>query len=133
MKHLLTTASVLLLVATNLSGQATLGNLNKDDQSDVVVPYNRFEGTATIKTKSAAPASLHLVKKNWGIHGRQKIERFPEPGFMIVHLHSGLVTTMIDGKEEKRKTGDYWTVPAGTQMSLQVTSESASLETFSIK
>ncbi len=52
---------------------------------------------------------------------------------MIVHLHSGLVTTMIDGKKEKRKTGEYWTVPAGTQMSLQVTSESASLETFSIK
>ncbi len=133
MNHLLTTASVLLLAATNLSGQAAHSNRNKDDQSSVVVPYSRFEGTAAIKTKGAAPASFHVVKKNWGIHGRQKVERFPEPGFMIVHLHSGLVTTIIDGKEEKRKIGEYWTVPAGTQMSLQVTSESASLETFSIK
>lgn len=43
------------------------------------------------------------------------------------------MTTIIDGKEEKRQTGAYWTVPAGKQMSLQVTSESASLEAFSIK
>jgi quercetin dioxygenase-like cupin family protein len=133
MKHLLATASVLLLAATNLSGQAAHGNRDKDDQSNVVVPSVRFEGTVTVKTKGATSASFHVVKKNWGIHGRQKVEQFPEPGFMIVHLHSGLVTTVIDGKEQKRQTGEYWTVPAGAQMLLQVTSESASLETFSIK
>jgi quercetin dioxygenase-like cupin family protein len=133
MKHLLATASVLVLAATSLSGQVLHGNRDKNDQSKVVVPYSRFEGTAVVKTKGAAPASFHVIKRNWGIRGRQKVERFPEPGFMIVHLHSGLVTTIIDGKEEKRQIGEYWTVPAGAQMSLQVTSESASLETFSIK
>jgi hypothetical protein len=141
MKRILITASLLALGVAHLCAQAkpsnngeNNGGEKKDDQlASVVTPLSRFEGTAKLTAKGAAPATLHVSKKNWGIHGRQKIERFPEAGFLIVHLHSGLVTTIIAGKEEKRKVGDYWTVPAGSQMSVHVTSESASLETFSIK
>ncbi len=136
MKRILVTASLFALGVAHLCAQAmpSNGGENKDDHlASVVVPLSRFEGTAQLAVKGAAPATFHVSKKNWGIHGRQKIEKYPESGFLIVHLHSGLVTTIIDGKEEKRKVGDYWTVPAGSQMSLQVTSESASLETFSIK
>jgi hypothetical protein len=40
---------------------------------------------------------------------------------------------VINGKEEQRKGGDFWTVPAGGTMSVQVKSESAVLQTLAIK
>jgi len=43
------------------------------------------------------------------------------------------VNTVIDGKQEHRKGGDFWTVPAGTSMAVQVTSESALLQTLAIR
>jgi hypothetical protein len=98
----------------------------------------RFEGPIELHPKGAKilgglGASPTVLKKNWGIHGRQHIESFPVDGLTIVRLHSGLVTTTIDGREVKRATGDYWIVPAGSRMTVLVTSESASLQTFSIK
>jgi len=98
----------------------------------------RFEGPIELHPKGpkvlgALGPNPTVVKKNWGIHGRQHIESFPVSGLTIVHLHSGLVTTTIDGREVKRASGDYWVVPAGSQMTVVVTSESASLQTFSIK
>jgi quercetin dioxygenase-like cupin family protein len=76
---------------------------------------------------------LHIVVQDWGIHGRKPVEKFPEEGFMIVHLLAGKVATVIDGKEQTHKGGDFWTVSPGSHMSVQVTSESASLQTLAVR
>src|SRR2546426_238241 len=65
-------------------------------------PIERFDGKTAFRTKQGKPKELHVIVRNWEIHGRQRIEKFPEEGFVLVHLHSGKVTTVIDGKEEKR-------------------------------
>lgn len=96
-------------------------------------PIERFDGKTAFRTKQGKPKELHVVVRNWQIHGRQRIEKFPEEGFMLVHLHSGKVSTVIDGKEEKRGGDAFWTVPAGSKMSVEVTSESALLETMAVR
>jgi hypothetical protein len=105
----------------------------KPEATAAVQPLNRFEGKTAFRTKQAKSKELHVVIRNWEIHGRQRIEKFPEQGFMVVHLHSGSVTTVINGKEEKHGGNAFWSVPAGSSMSVQVTSESALLEVMSIR
>ncbi len=96
-------------------------------------PIERFDGKTAFRTKKGKPKELHVIVRNWEIHGRQRIKKFPEEGFMLVHLHSGKVTTVIDGKEEKWGGDAFWTVPAGSTISAQVTSESALLETMAVR
>ena len=105
----------------------------KTETAAPLKPLERFEGQAAFRTKQGKPKELHIVIRNWEIHGRQRIDKFPEEGFMVVHLHSGKVTTVINGKEEKRSGDAFWTVPAGSSMSVQVTSESALLETMAVR
>lgn len=131
MKYVLIAAVLLLFSAANAIAQEAPPA--RDANANAVQARHRFEGAVTLHTKAAAATSLTVLKQNWAIRGRQSLDSFPVTGIAIVHLHSGLVTTTIDGQEVKRHPGDYWTVPAGSQMKLLVTSESASLETVSIK
>ncbi|SRR5713101_1211835 len=96
-------------------------------------PLDRFDGKTAFRTKQGKPKELHVVIRNWEIHGRQRVEKFPEEGFAVIHLHSGSVTTVINGKEEKHGGNAFWTVPAASSISVQVTSESALLEVTSIR
>ncbi|HEY2446644.1 MAG TPA: hypothetical protein VGI20_12995 [Rhizomicrobium sp.] len=97
-----------------------------------VVPLERFDGSVRIHSPRAAAETLHVIARVWQIHGRQHIAKFPEAGFLIVHLHSGKVVTVIDGKETQRHGDDFWTVAPGSSMSLRVTSESALVETTAV-
>ncbi len=105
----------------------------KPEATAAVKPLNRFEGKASFRTKQGKSKELHVVTRNWQIHGRQRIEKFPDQGFLVIHLHSGSVTTVINGKEEKHGGNAFWSVPAGASMSVQVTSESALLEVMSVR
>ncbi len=93
----------------------------------------RFEGKSVVHLKNGRSQEFHIAMRSVGVHGKARIDRFPEQGFLIVNLHSGKVTTVIDGKEEHRKGGDFWVVPAGSHMSVQVESESALLQTVAIQ
>ena len=96
-------------------------------------PSVRFEQDLVVATRGAAAKKSHVLIANYSIHGAGRIERFPEQGFLVVQLHSGTVTVTINGKTEQHRGGDFWTVPAGAAMSLQVTSESALLQTLIIR
>jgi quercetin dioxygenase-like cupin family protein len=98
----------------------------------VLEPTVRFEQDVALPAKRPAKPS-HVLLSNWAIHGTGKIQRFPEGGFMVVQLHNGAVTVTINGKAEQHKAGDFWTVPAGAAMSVEVTSESAVLQTLAIR
>jgi hypothetical protein len=92
----------------------------------------RFDGRATLRAKDGSPRDLHVVVRNWVIHPGEQVTRFPERDFTIVELVAGTVVTVIDG-QEKEFSGGFWTVPAGGSMSIRVKSESASLQTVTIK
>src|SRR6266536_2173225 len=93
----------------------------------------RFQGKVYLRSKTARLRPLSVAVRNWQLHGAQMIEAFPEKGSLIIQLHSGKVKTMINGKEAERRQGDFWLVPAGARMSVQVISESAFLQVFSLQ
>jgi hypothetical protein len=128
--HLFLPIPSLLLAGLTAS---TAAAQTKSESESALSPRVRFEGDVTVQTKGGAPKAMRVVLRDWAIGGTRKIERFPEQGFMVVQLHSGNLTTTINGKQDKRSGGDFWTVPAGASMSLQVTSESAVLQTMVIQ
>jgi len=98
-----------------------------------VQPIERYNSAqSNLIIAAGRPINARIAIRDWQIHGQQKIERFPETGTLIVQLQSGKVTTTIGGATAKREPGEHWTVPAGTPMSIQVTSESALLHIVSI-
>ena len=142
MKYLPRHRSMLFLAAVLMTG-ALWGQKNNaqpqregapDTQAAApLLPVQRFEGKAVLKLKTGRAQELPVVLRSWGIHGQQHVAKFPDQGFLVVHLHSGKVVTVINGKEQQRKGGDFWTVPAGATMSVQVKSESAVLQTLAMK
>jgi hypothetical protein len=96
-------------------------------------PFERFDGTLLLRARDGTSKALRVVVRNWIIDNRRKIESFPESGFMIVELHSGELTTVIDGNRQERKGGEFWTVPAGATMSVETGNDSAVVQTISIR
>ncbi len=123
-------AFVLVAVA---QAQPLVGDREETKAPNALQPLERYDNRQLTLMKAGKPVPAHVTIRDWQIHGRQKIEKFPETGALIVHLQAGRVTTTIAGLQEKREPGDYWKVPAGTSMGVQVTSESAILSIVAIQ
>lgn len=104
------------------------GQKNPDEMR---APVNRFEGTAQFKGKGGKQQNAHVTIRQWTVPGKQKVD-LAEKGFLLVTLRAGKVTTTINGKEEKRVTDDFWTVPENAKLSVEATGEAAVLEVVSI-
>lgn len=96
-----------------------------------VVRRDRFEGSASVRSKAGRTAQVRATLHQWSIPGKQRVE-ISEHGFLLVELRAGSLTTTVDNKEEKRRPGDFWTVPAKARMSVTVTSEAAVLDVMSL-
>lgn len=100
---------------------------------NAIQPIERYNSVlSNLMIAGGRPISARIAIRDWQIHGQQKVDRFPETGTLIVELQSGRITTTIGGATAERQPGEHWTVPAGTLMSVQVTSESAVLHVVSI-
>jgi len=100
---------------------------------NAIQPIERYNSAqSNLIIVGGRPVSARIAIRDWQIHGQQKVDRFPETGTLIVQLQSGRITTTIGGATAERQPGEHWTVPAGTPMSVQVTSESAILHVVSI-
>ena len=95
-------------------------------------PFERFDGMVTLRGKDGQLRKLHVLIRNWIIPNRQRIQQFPEGGFMIVQLRGGELTTVIAGKREERREDEFWTVPAGASMSIETGNESAIIQTMAV-
>ena len=93
---------------------------------------DRFLGSVTLKNKAGKSVPLKVSVRTWGITGGREAIRVPEQGFVIVQLHSGKLTTVIDGKAQERGEGEFWVVGPGTQMAVEVTSEAAVLQAMTL-
>lgn len=121
------------LAAASLAlGSMALLAQESPTQQPFVTATTRYQGTIAVSVKAAAPVTLQVLRKNYGVVG-PKAQITLETGFMVVHLRAGRVATIINGERRQRSPGEFWTVPAGAQLSIEVVGESASLETFSVK
>lgn len=135
-----TTACLALLVAVLIPAGAPLaavvppvGGEQKSPAgaTETLRPEQRFQLTATVLDKAGKTKTIRATERQWEILGNQRITHFPEQGFLLVQLIGGRVTTVIGGKEQKRHHGEFWTVPAGTPMSVIAVGEDALLEVTS--
>jgi len=94
---------------------------------------DRFIGTVAMKNKAGKSVPLQVSVRTWGIAGGHEAIRLPEQGFVVIQLHSGKVTTVIDGKVQERGEGEFWVVRPGTQMTVAVTSEAAVLQAMTLQ
>jgi hypothetical protein len=128
-------ATVLLVVSSSRQTGAQTPPKSGSQSENVLAltKTDRFEGKTVLKLKTGRPQEVSVAMRSWALHGRLQVDKFPEHDFLVVYLHSGKVTTVIDGKQEQHKGGDFWTVPAAASMSIHVTSESALLQTLAIR
>jgi len=94
---------------------------------------DRFVGSVTMKNKAGKSVPLQVSVRTWGIAGGREAIRLPEQGFVVIQLHSGKLTTVIDGKAQERGEGEFWIVRPGTQMTVEVTSEAAVLQAMTLQ
>lgn len=100
---------------------------------EMLVPVERFDGTTSLRTRDGRERTVQVVIRNWTIPNRQRLARFPQDGFMVVHLRAGEVITVIDGQRQARREDEIWAVPAGASMSVETGTESASLQTVTVR
>jgi hypothetical protein len=109
----------------------------KFDEPMPLQPIERFDGRTTLtnpRLLAAGQAEIQMTLRNWTIPNRQRIERFPEQGFLIVQVRSGEdVYTVIDGQRQKRTVEEFFTVPSGSNLSIETGNDSVVLQTMAIK
>jgi hypothetical protein len=109
----------------------------KFDEPMPLQPIERFDGRTALKNLrllAAGQAEIQMTLRNWTIPNRQRIERFPEQGFLIVQVRSGEdVYTVIDGQRQKRTVEEFFTVPSGSNLSIETGNDTVVLQTMAIK
>lgn len=82
-------------------------------------------------TVQAKGKQVRVAIDSWTIVNRQKIEALDLPlkGTTLVEVRTGSLLTTINGRQEKRRAGDFWIVPAGTKMALETENDTASIQT----
>jgi hypothetical protein len=109
----------------------------KFDEPMPLQPIERFDGRTALKNPrllAAGQAEIQMTLRNWSIPNRQRIERFPEQGFLIVQVRSGEdMYTVIDGQRQKRTVEEFFTVPSGSNLSIETGNDTVVLQTMAIK
>jgi quercetin dioxygenase-like cupin family protein len=127
------TAKNLIAYVLTLGVTAPLGMAQKrpEGPTETLRSKQRFQLSATLLDKTSKTRAVQVSARQWDVLGNQRIVRFPEHGFLLVQLLGGRVTTIIDGKQQKRQHGEFWTVPANSQMSVVASGEDATLQVIS--
>jgi quercetin dioxygenase-like cupin family protein len=128
---LLRTLAVFGVVFFSLSYGVT-GGTEKDEYS-LQAASTRFSGTifpATARGERKLPLNVQI--KVWTLDPSSKHRKFALPlsGFYVANCISGRITTTINNISEKRSPGEFWIVPQGTSMLVQLEGQNASLQTI---
>jgi len=92
----------------------------------------RFSGPMVLKSTKGTSISVQVGFQVWSLDAGRGPQKLLVPEFTIFHLRAGTLKTVVNGKEEVRKSDDFWVLPVGSQMAVQVKGEAAVLETTSI-
>jgi len=110
---------------------------SKFDEAMPLQPVERFDGRTALKNEkllAAGQAEIQMRLRNWTIPNRQRIDRFPEDGFLIVQVRSGEdMYTVIDGQRQKRTVEEFFTVSSGSTLTIETGNDSVVLQTMAIK
>lgn len=94
-----------------------------------------FDGKTRVREAARGELRETNVRiQNVAIVGGQKVESIGlrSNGIVIMQLRGGELTTVIDGKRQERKEGEFWTVPAGAKISFETEDDTATIQTIEI-
>jgi hypothetical protein len=122
-----------LLLTTPAFAQEQPSDAARFDPMVELKPTHSVDTQATVRAKSGRMKPVALSMRNWIIPNRQRIERFPEQGLLVIQIRAGSVTTIIGGKRQERGTDEFWIVPAGTTMGIETGQDSAILQVVALR
>jgi quercetin dioxygenase-like cupin family protein len=126
-----TVAAVLAVLAHSLSAAPVAAQDRTDDAGPEA--RDRFAGTLRFSARDDSARGLRVDVHHWAIRGGQRVTPAASPGFRVVQLLAGAVTTVIDGERAARREGEFWTVPAGAAMRLQTGDDAAVLQVTTVR
>jgi len=92
----------------------------------------RYAGKMQLKTKEGKTIALSVATRVWSIDATLGPQALHVNDFTVFQLRGGKVKALIEGVENTRSTDEYWTVPAGATMTLEVKGETALLEAMTV-
>jgi hypothetical protein len=91
-----------------------------------------FQVPLALKTKEGKTAALKVGLHTWSIDGALGRQSIRTGQFTLFRVRGGKIRVFLDGKEEMKSTDEYWSVQAGTTVTLQVKGETALLDVLTI-
>jgi quercetin dioxygenase-like cupin family protein len=94
---------------------------------------DRFAGSLRLSARDGSARALQVEVHHWSIRGGQRATPAASPGFRVMQLLAGAVTTVIDGQRVARREGEFWTVPAGAALGLETGDDTAVLQVTTVR
>jgi hypothetical protein len=91
-----------------------------------------FQVPLALKTKEGKTTALKVGLHTWSIDGALGRQSIKTGEFTLFRVRGGKIRVFLDGKEEMKSTDEYWSVVAGTRVTLQVKGETALLDVLTI-
>lgn len=122
-----------LVMATPLLAQSEKPGVRSFQQFDEVlnVPRGGVKALAAMPETPAATVPKRVMVQQWMIDGGQQV-LLPGSGTMFIELKAGELTTVIDGKRQERREGEFWTVPEGSTMTIETEDDAVIIETTAV-
>ena len=108
----------------------------QEDKQQMVRSSVVFDGKTQVRDAKTEGAlrDAEVRIQNVAIVGGQKLESLGlrSNGITIMQLRAGDLTTVINGKRQQRHEGEFWTIPAGAQFSVETEDDTATIQTIEI-
>jgi hypothetical protein len=85
-----------------------------------------------LKTKEGKTAAFKVGLHTWSIDGALGWQSIKISEFTLFRVRGGKIRVLLDGKEVMKSADDYWSVPAGSTVTLRVKGETALLDVLTI-
>ena len=129
-------AKLILSVLSVASLFALAPAFAQENQQQLVRSRVIFDGKTAMRDAKAEGAvrDTQIRIQNLAIVGGQKLQSLGlrSNGITIMQLRAGDLTTVINGKRQERHEGEFWTVPAGAQFSVETEDDTASIQTIEV-
>jgi hypothetical protein len=91
-----------------------------------------FQVPLALKTKEGKTAAFRVGLHTWSIDGALGWQSIKISEFTLFRVRGGKIRVLLDGKEEMKSADDYWSVQAGSTVTLRVKGETALLDVLTI-
>lgn len=124
--------AVTAVAALSLTPLDTRAQAPNKDTQPTVTSIERLETSAKFMAKDGQAKVASVTLRQVSVYGKDPLDPISGPGFRLMTLRAGKVTTSLDDREQKRNPGDIWTVPESAKFSLRVQGEAAVIDIITV-